>query len=135
MPVNVECGEAITVDTALAADVGPCPADGIIISVDGITLDLNGHRVFADNGEGDNAGVRLTGVSGVTVTNGTAEGFDAGVVIEGGSENTMREVAAVNNINDALAGPCDLGDAVAIQDSDGNTIEGNLVNTMVPTAG
>ncbi len=36
MPVNVECGEAITVDTALAADVGPCPADGIIIAVDGI---------------------------------------------------------------------------------------------------
>ncbi|MDP8929369.1 MAG: hypothetical protein M3O70_12565 [Actinomycetota bacterium] len=54
--------------------------------------------MFAANGTGDNAGIRLMGVSGVTVRNGTVTGFDAGVVIGGGSSKTVRKIVASDTI-------------------------------------
>lgn len=132
---TLECGDVITASTTLDSDVGPCTGDGIVIAADGITLNLNRHRVFAVNGEGDNAGIRLTGVSGVTVTNGIVEGFDAGVFIDGGSGNTVRRVGAFNNVNDALAAPCDLGDGIAVLDSSDNVVDGNLVVGNGPFGG
>ncbi|MBW3645926.1 MAG: hypothetical protein KY441_10540, partial [Actinobacteria bacterium] len=67
-----------------AADVGPCPGDGLIVAADGVVLDLNGHEVRGVNGAEETAGVVLRRVSGVTVTNGTVTGFDAGVVVGAG---------------------------------------------------
>jgi len=43
--VPIVCGDTITVSTTLTADIGPCAQDGLIIGADGITLDLNGHRI------------------------------------------------------------------------------------------
>lgn len=65
-----------------------------MVAADGVVVDLGGFRVFAANGTGDHAGVRLAGVSGVTVTNGTVSGFDAGVLVAGGSGNTVRGLTA-----------------------------------------
>ena len=132
---TLQCGDVITTNTTLDSDVGPCPGDGIIIASDGITLNLNRHRVFAANGEGDNAGIRLDGVTGVTVTNGIVEGFDAGVLVDEGSGNTIRRVGAQNNVNDAIAPPCLLGDGIALQDSSDNTIDRNLVIGNGPFGG
>ncbi len=132
---HLACGQVITANTTLDSDVGPCTGDGIVIAADGITLNLNRHRVFAANGAGDNAGIRLTGVSGVTVTNGIVDGFDAGVLIDGGSGNTVRRVGAMNNINDALAPPCDLGDGIALLDSSDNVVDRNLVVNNGPYGG
>ncbi|MBW3645917.1 MAG: copper-binding protein, partial [Actinobacteria bacterium] len=69
----------ITTDTRLDSDVGPCPGHGLIVRADNVTLDLNGHTVFAANGPEETVGILLGNVSGVTVRNGTVEGFDAGV--------------------------------------------------------
>ena len=132
---HIGCGDVITTNTTLHSDVGPCTGDGLVIATDGITLNLNRHRVFAANGAGDHAGVRMTDVTGVTVTNGIVEGFDAGVVIDGGSNNTVHRVGAMNNINDALAAPCELGDGIAVLDSSGNTITRNLVVHNGPFGG
>ncbi len=119
---HIACGTVITASTALDSDIGPCPGDGLIISASDVTLDLKNFRIFAANGAGDNAGIRLTNVTNVTVMNGTVEGFDAGVVIEGGSGNTVRHVTARNNINDFGGRPCTLGDGFALINSDNNTI-------------
>ncbi len=119
---HIACGSVITEDTALDSDIGPCPGDGLIVSASDITLDLKGFRVFGANGPGDNAGIRLTNVTNVTVMNGTVEGFDAGVVIEGGSGNTVRHVTARDNINDFGGRPCTLGDGFALINSDNNTV-------------
>jgi parallel beta-helix repeat protein len=132
---HLECGDVITASTTLDSDVGPCTGDGIVIATDGITLNLNRHRVFAANGPGDNAGIRLDGVSGVTVINGIVDGFDAGVFIDGGSGNTVRRVGAMNNINDGLGAPCDLGDGIALRDSSNNTVDRNLVVNNGPYGG
>ncbi|HWH34645.1 MAG TPA: PA domain-containing protein [Acidimicrobiales bacterium] len=132
---HIVCGVVITEDTTLSGDLGPCPGDGIVVAADGISLDLNRYRVFADNGAGDNAGIRLVGVSGVTVMNGIVEGFDAGVFVGGGSGNTIRQVGAFNNVNDALSPPCDLGDGIALLDSSDNTVERSLVVGNGPYGG
>ncbi len=136
---HIECGEVITESVTLDSDVGPCPGDGLIVSGSNITVDLGGHRVFALNGPGDNAGIRLMnppdGVSGVTVQNGTVEGFDAGVAIMGGSGNTVQDMTVQNNINDFQGRPCDLGDGVAILNSDDNRILDNLIVHNGPYGG
>ncbi len=72
---HIACGSVITADTALDGDIGPCPGDGLTITASNITLDLKGFRIFGANGPGDNAGIRLTNVTNVTVMNGTAEGL------------------------------------------------------------
>ncbi|MDP8929368.1 MAG: right-handed parallel beta-helix repeat-containing protein [Actinomycetota bacterium] len=132
---HVTCGQTITQNTTLDSDVGPCPGDGVVVTASNITLDLNGHRIFAANGPGDNAGVRLIQVSGVTVQNGTVEGFDAGVAIMGGSGNTVQNMTLQDNINDFLGRPCDLGDGVAILNSHDNRILDNRVVHNGPFGG
>lgn len=39
------CGDTITTDTTLTADLLACPGDGLIIGADNITLDCDGHKV------------------------------------------------------------------------------------------
>ena len=38
------CGDTITTDTTLHADLVNCPGDGLVIGANNITLNLNGHR-------------------------------------------------------------------------------------------
>lgn len=132
---HVACGDTISQDTTLDGDVGPCTGDALVVTGDNITLDLGGHTVSADNGEGNHAGIRLDDVSGVTVRNGTVTGFDAGVLIDAGASNTVRQVAARDNINDFGGPPCLLGDGIAVQDSHDNTLTHNQVVNNGPFGG
>lgn len=132
---HVACGALITESTSLDSDVGPCPGDGLVVTSSDVTLDLNGYRVFAANGAGDNAGVRLVRVTGVTVENGTVEGFDAGIAIMGGGGNTVRNTTVQNNVNDQLGPPCDLGDGIAMLNSGDNQILDNRLVANGPYGG
>ena len=132
---HIGCGTVITQNTVLDSDVGPCPGDGLIVRGSNIVLDLNGKRIFAANGAGDNAGIRLAGVTGVIVRNGTVQGFDAGILIVGGGGNVVQRVTARDNINDGLGPPCDLGDGIAILNSDNNRVEGSNIVHNGPFGG
>ncbi len=135
---TVSCGQTITKNTTLTADVGPCAGDGIIIGADNITLNLNGRRVFGNSDQGASgefAGIRLAGRTGVTVTGhpgksgktGTVSGFEAGVVIDGGSANTVQNLAVRDNIGRDDFRNADLGDGIVIFDSPSNRILNNVV--------
>ncbi len=132
---HLQCGQEVTADVTLDSDLGPCPGDGLIVTASDVTVDLNGFRIFAANGAGDNAGIRLRNVTGVTVQNGTVEGFDAGIAIMGGGGNTVRDMLIQNNVNDYLGRPCDLGDGVAILNSDDNQILDNRLIANGPFGG
>ncbi len=132
---RISCGQVITRSTTLTADVGPCPANGIIIGADNIMLNLNGHTISGTPGSGDGnaAGVRLPNRSGATVTGlpgrsgkkGTVTGFDAGVFINRGSGNTIENLTIRDNISpggDAL-----LGDGIVLFHSANNRLINNLV--------
>ena len=68
------CGDTITVDTRLEADLINCPGDGLVIGADDVTLDLNGHLIDGDGvrggpGRGD-VGIRSEGHPSVTIRRG-----------------------------------------------------------------
>jgi len=125
----VACGQTITQSTTLTADVGPCPADAIIVGADNITLNLNGFRVFGTPNAGDGAGVLVKFRTGVTVTGGTVHDFDGGVVILGGSNNTVSYVTARDNIGASAghmgAAITQYGDGILVQGSSGNRVLNN----------
>lgn len=126
---NVSCGTQITANTTLHADVGPCPGNGLVVTADKVTLDLNGHRIFGSEGpaDGNAAGIRLPMRSGVVVRNGTVSGFDAGVVIRGGSGNTIDSVVVRDNVGPDDPNTAELGDGIVLFFSAKNTISNNVV--------
>lgn len=138
---HVTCGSVITESTTLDGDVGPCTNSGIIIEGDGITLDLNGHRVFGTQNSGDGAGVLLRQVRGVTVRNGSVTDFDGGVVIEGGTHNTVTQITARDNIGESpghpsLPGSAALyGDGILVEASTNNRILDNRAINNGPFSG
>ncbi len=149
----VRCGEVITQDTTLDSDVGPCPGLGIIIGASNVVLDLNGHTLIGIpviRQSPDKPGLLLRQVSGVTVRNGTIQGFDAGIAIMGGGQNTVRKVTLKDNVNYRIVtgrdsqqadvvsedGPfCDLGDGIAVFNSNSNVLEHNEIVGNGPFSG
>jgi hypothetical protein len=126
----VACGQVITQSTTLGADVGPCDGAGIRVGADGITLSLGGHSVLGnfDQGKGgEHVGIDLTGRTGVTVTRGRVAGFEAGVVIDGGGGNAIRNLTVEDNVGPQNLLFAGLGDGIAVFTSGHNTIANNVI--------
>ena len=89
---GVTCGQTITHDTTLTADLTNCPGDGLVIGADNITLNLNRHTIdgtvtqlpACDEPPFGSDGIRAGGYDGLTIENGTVQQFTEG--IEGGAE-------------------------------------------------
>ncbi|MCA1683926.1 MAG: DUF11 domain-containing protein, partial [Actinobacteria bacterium] len=124
------CGRAINKSITLAADLGPCAGDGIVVKGSGLALDLGGHRVYGFPGPGDGnaAGIRVVKRTGVSVKNGTVSDFDGGVVIEQGASNTVRDLTVRDNVGPDDVFDSELGDGIIVFNSASNRI---LRNTMV----
>ena len=119
----LSCGQTITTSTTLENDVGPCADYGIIIGADNIVFNLNGHRIFGTSEAGDGAGVYVLNRTGVTVRSGTVTDFDGGVVVEGGSGNTVQQIIARDNIGDVSELLfTDFGDGILVFQSNNNRI-------------
>jgi parallel beta-helix repeat protein len=99
------CGDTITVDTTLAADLLNCPSNGIVIGADDITLDLNGHTIDGNNALVDpcpenefcDVGVLNDGHNGVRVTNGSVQEFAEGVFILASRGTRVVDVSSSRN--------------------------------------
>lgn len=89
---GVTCGQTITHDTTLTADLTNCPGDGLVIGADNITINLNDHTIdgtatqlpACDEPPLGSDGIRAGGHDGLTIENGTVQQFVNG--IEGGAE-------------------------------------------------
>jgi parallel beta-helix repeat protein len=131
--VALSCGDVVTQNTVLTADVGACSEGGLIVGADNITLDLGGHRVFGTPEAGDGIGIHLVDRSGVTITNGTASDFDAGIVIEGGARNRVHGMALRHNASNEETF---FGDGISILfGSHENIVEDNRVSGNGPWDG
>lgn len=121
----VSCGEIITTNTKLQADLVDCPGDGVVIGSDNITLDLGGHTIdglgsaapFGSDGI-DNSG----GYDNVVIKNGTVTEFQQGVALVGTTGNVARNLIVAGNLGDAF-----FVDGFAALDSNGNQLVGNRV--------
>jgi parallel beta-helix repeat protein len=123
------CGDVITKDTTLHADLEDCPGDGLVIGAGGITLDLNGHSIEGTGsgglyGGGGGADIvygdtkdgvdNTAGHSAVTIENGEIEDFDVGVKLYEADSNHLTGLDLYGNLVGALP-----------LESDGNLIESN----------
>ena len=82
---DITCGQVILADTTLMSDLS-CPREiqqAIIVRASDVILDLGGHVLSgaAISSDNPNIGVFANEVDGVTIKNGTIEGFDEGIFI------------------------------------------------------
>lgn len=135
---GVQCGQVVAASITLQADLGPCSGDGLDVVAGNITVDLNGHTIRgADRGSSatpEQAGVRVTGVSGVTLRNGTVRDFYAGVVLDHVSHSTVTHLVATHNLGTG-AEENELGDGVYLTGSSDNTVSYSTVTGNGPYAG
>jgi hypothetical protein len=90
----LSCGDTVTHDTTLTADLLNCQGDGLVIGADDITVDLNGHTVDGTVTQASDCdqppfgvvGVKNESHDGVTIENGTVQQFATGV--SGGSDSS-----------------------------------------------
>jgi parallel beta-helix repeat protein len=100
------CGDTITVDTTLDADLLDCPSNGIVIGADDITLDLNGHTIDGDNtlvdpcpeNEFCDVGVANDGHNGVSIKGGNIREFAFGVFLFGPRRNDVSILSTTENV-------------------------------------
>ncbi|MFC8193319.1 right-handed parallel beta-helix repeat-containing protein [Cellulomonas sp. NPDC057328] len=74
-PPQPACGDTLTVDTALRADLTCAAGPGLRLAA-GVTLDLRGHTL---RGPGDGVGVEVASAGAVGVRNGTVTGWGVGL--------------------------------------------------------
>lgn len=77
----VTCGDTVTTDVVLDADLVCSGTHGIVIGADGIAIDLNGFTI-RNTGGGIVHGVSAVGHADIKVANGTIRGFYHNVHIE-----------------------------------------------------
>jgi hypothetical protein len=92
---TLSCGQTVTTNTTLDADVGPCPGSGVTINANNVTLNLNGHRITGAN-IGAGTGVAGLGAADI-VQNGTVTGFGFGVSLAGASSRAMNLRVGMNS--------------------------------------
>jgi large repetitive protein len=102
------CGEVITQDTTLEADLN-CLGDGVLIGAAGITLDLDGHSINASG-----TGIRNEGFDDVRIRDGEVGVDTRGIVFSGVSGSVIRDVSFEG-----------FQHAIDLIDSDGNRIVDN----------
>jgi parallel beta-helix repeat protein len=114
----VTCGQTITRDTTLHADLGPCPGDGLVIGADNVTLNLNDHKIVG-NAAGEDVGVLDDGHGGVVVENGRIRGFFVSIKLD------AADGSRVSHMTETETSCCHLH-FVEVLDSSGSQIENNI---------
>ena len=106
LATHLSCGDTITADTTLDADLVNCPNHGIVIGADDVTLDLDGHQIDGDGApaagchprrELCDVGVVNDGHDGVAVRNGSVREFDTGVLVGGARDNRVVGISSSRN--------------------------------------
>jgi parallel beta-helix repeat protein len=103
----VSCGDTITTDTTLHADLVNCPNNGIIIGADNVTLRLGGHRIDGNAAEAIgcdpeteicDVGVANDGHDGVVVRGGRVREFSYGVFVARSRHNRVLGISSSKNL-------------------------------------
>jgi len=132
----VVCGQTITASITVANDIGPCLGDGLIVTGGNVTVDLAGHTVKGAASDPasalDQAGIHLDNATGSTVRGGTVRDFFAGVLVKGGSGNTVTNMKVVHNIG---LGTTLYNDGIVLDGASTTQVTNNRVTDNGPDAG
>ncbi|MDP9075239.1 MAG: right-handed parallel beta-helix repeat-containing protein, partial [Actinomycetota bacterium] len=126
----------ITASITAANDIGPCLGDGLVVQGNNITVNLNGHTILGAASDPastiDQAGIHLDHVVGVTVKGGTVRGFFVGVLVKGGSGNTITNMTADRNVG---LGTTLYSDGIVLDGAGNNKITNSRVTANGPDNG
>ncbi|MGI9022995.1 MAG: right-handed parallel beta-helix repeat-containing protein [Acidimicrobiales bacterium] len=132
-PATVVCGQEVTADLTLDANLVCTSGPALIIAADNITVDLAGFTISGEGpGPATAPGVVFRNVKGSTLQKGTITGFGAGVAINGGTGNVVQNITVADNVG--VAGG-DFGDGIVVTESSENHIMGNTVARNGPFSG
>jgi hypothetical protein len=98
---SVQCGDTLTTNTTLTADLG-CSGTALKIGAPKLTLNLGGHTL-----RGDGTGVGVDNSGGhdeVTIQGGTIQGFAVGVLLSNASNNPLTRLTVRKNVATQGAG-------------------------------
>lgn len=124
---EISCGQTITEDTTLTEDLA-CPVEveyALVIGASNITLDLGGHTV---SGHTSRTGVFANGQEGITIRNGTIDGFHIGVFIIESNRATMENLTVRNMVS---SDPDDLILGIAIVGSQEVVVRDTLFEFLI----
>ena len=123
----LRCGDTVTQDTTLTADLLDCPGDGLVIGAPGITVDLGGHTVAApETLTGDPGGVGIDNSAGyddVTIRNGRVGFFYHGGIHLVGADRNRVEGVTLDLFHDF---------GILLEGGSGNRFTGNSVTRPGP---
>lgn len=108
------CADVLTSDTTLTADL-TCDGAGLTLGANDVTLDCAGFTLF---GDGSAVGILAQGVTGVTITDCTVDGFAVGFQLTQTFNATLMNNFAVRNTGGGSAG-------FVLIDSAANTLSAN----------
>jgi hypothetical protein len=89
-----KCGDTVTKDVTLTADLD-CSAggtNGLYVGRDGVTIDLNHHKIIGAGGSDGYEGIENDGYNDVTIENGTVQGFKDQILLNDVVGNTVSHV-------------------------------------------
>src|SRR3954447_3535940 len=93
---TLRCGDTVTRDVVLHANLSDCPLVGLRVGAPGVTIDLNGHTVdgdgVPDGAIGTDVGVVTSGFADSTVTNGAIRQFGVGVMVRSAAGARLQAV-------------------------------------------
>jgi parallel beta-helix repeat protein len=92
----VQCGQDVTRNITLTADLTGCPGSGLIVAADNITVNLAGHRIEGAGTRGS-IGVQASGRDGVAIRNGEVQGFETGVLLQDGQRERVSHLTATRS--------------------------------------
>src|SRR4051794_19728420 len=84
---TLDCGDVLTTDTVLQADLLGCPGNGLVVGADDVTLNLNGHTISGDGLPDSSCPVDVqcdvgidnaAGHRGLTLLRGSVRNFSVG---------------------------------------------------------
>ncbi len=141
--VVLECGDVITENTVLGANIGPCGneelgeghgADGhaLRVQASNVTIDLNGYTIFGLGGDAvlhQASGIKVEQQDNVTIFSsrpgGTIRDFFHGVWILGGKGNQVGNLNIIDNDDGVPPGG---GNGIVMQNAVNSRIVGNVVD-------
>jgi parallel beta-helix repeat protein len=124
------CGDRVTGDAQLAADLGPCDGNGLVLK-DGVTLDCQGHTVRGRTGRPDlrrrtrlSVGITLDRTLGASVRRCRVTGFDYGIRLSGAWKSQVIGSEAFRNGNFVTH----VGYGIHLSRAQRNTVQGCVVH-------
>jgi len=108
LATSPSCGQVVTTNVVLTANLVCEETDGIIVGAENVVIDLNGHTITGPDVTPDGAtvptakdsskvGVMVPNHNGVTIRDGTIEGFQAGILCTGCQGLTITGVTLKDN--------------------------------------